>query len=88
MNAIRRKDMEHALSAESDRWSSMSPEQLIIELRESQNYQIVIGPQTYQFEIDLLENTDTYVHVGIAVDDGRLPYSIKPLCDSFIKQKS
>jgi hypothetical protein len=88
MNAIHREDMERVLSSESERWSSMYPEQLTAELRESQNYQVTVSSQIYQFEVDLLENTDAYVHVAISVHDGRLPYSIKPLSHSFIKQKS
>ncbi len=87
MNTSRREDMERSLNSELERWFPMSAEQLITELRESQDYQIAVGSQVYQFEVVLLENTDTYVHVSIAVDDGRLPYSIKPLSSSFIKQK-
>jgi hypothetical protein len=83
----RREDMERILNAESERRSSMSAEQLIIELRESRDYRIEEAGRTYQFEVELLENTDTYVHVSVAVDDGRLPYSIKPLSKSFIRQK-
>ena len=45
------------------------------------------GNQKYQIEVELLENTDAYVHVMVAVDDGRLPYSIKPLTQTFIQQK-
>jgi hypothetical protein len=84
----RREEMERVLSAQSDRWSSMSPEQLTAELRELQAYQVEDGTQTYQFEVELLENTDTYIHVLVAVDDGRIPYSITPLTRSFVRQKS
>jgi hypothetical protein len=84
---IRREDMERILNAESERWSSMSSEQLIAELRELQAYQVEDGNQKYQIEVELLENTDAYVHVMVAVDDGRLPYSIKPLTQTFIQQK-
>jgi hypothetical protein len=87
MNLSRREEMERSLKAESERWSSMSAEQLTIELRESRDYRIEQAGRTYQFEVVLLENTDTYVHVSVAVDDGRLPYSIKPLSKSFIRQR-
>jgi hypothetical protein len=43
----RREDMERILNAESERWSSMSSEQLIAELRELQAYQVEDGNQKY-----------------------------------------
>jgi hypothetical protein len=87
MNTSRREDMERSLNSESERWSSMSSVELIAELRELQAYPVEDGNQTYQFEAELLENTDAYVHVMVAVDDGRLPYSISPLTRTFIQQK-
>ena len=87
MNASRRQEIERVLNTESERWSSLSPEQLTIKLRESQDYQIKDGDQTYQFEVALLENTDTYVHVMVAVDDSRWPYAFFPMTSSFIRQK-
>lgn len=80
--------MQRALDSEVERWSAKSAEQIIAELaREEKNY-ITKGPSTdYQFEVQLLENTDTYVHVSVRVDDGRLWYSIHPLSNSFIVQK-
>ena len=88
MNTSRREDMERILNAESERWSSMSSEQLIAELRELQAYQVEDGNQKYQIEVELLENTDAYVHVMVAADDGRLPFSISPLTQTFIRQKT
>ena len=80
--------MQCALDPEVERWSAMSAEQLIAELsREEQNYRIKAGQTEYQFEVMLLENTETYVHVSVSVDDLRLPYSIHPLSNSFIVQK-
>jgi len=59
MNLSRREEMERSLKAESERWSSMSAEQLVAELREEQNYAVTAGSQVYQFEVQLLENTET-----------------------------
>jgi len=42
----------------------------------------------YQVEVQLLENTENYLHVMVAVDDGGLPASILPLTHSFICQKT
>jgi hypothetical protein len=38
--------------------------------------------------VQLLENTEQYLHVMVAVDDGSLPASISPLTHSFIRQKT
>jgi len=38
--------------------------------------------------VELLENTEKYIHVVVSVDDGSLPASIWPLTNSFIRDKS
>jgi hypothetical protein len=38
-------------------------------------------------EVELLENTETYLHVMVAVDDGTLPASMLPLTGTFIRKK-
>lgn len=65
----------------------MSPEQLVPGLRDEQNYIIKREWSEYQIEVMLLENKDTYVQVSVAVDDGRLWYSINPLSTTFVVQK-
>jgi hypothetical protein len=75
----RRTEMQELLDQEVARWSGMSAEQVASELAEVKNYQIESNGKIYQFEVQLLENKDDYVHASVAVDDGRLPYSIFPL---------
>jgi hypothetical protein len=41
----------------------------------------------YQVEVEILENTEKYVHVLVAVDDGSLPAAMLPLSTSFIREK-
>jgi len=41
----------------------------------------------YQVEVEILENTQKYVHVMVSVDDGSLPASSRPVSASFIRQK-
>jgi hypothetical protein len=65
----------------------MSYEQLVSELREVQTYEIEVGSKMFQVEVELLENTDEYIHVMVAVDDGSLPASISPLTHTFIRPK-
>lgn len=75
------------LDAEVARWSGMSPEQLITELREAQEYQVEVESKQYQVEVQLVENTADYVHIIVSVDDGSFLGSIVPLTDGFIKRK-
>jgi len=69
------------------RWSSMSSDELLSKLHDVQAYEVERDSKAYQVEVELLENTDTYVHVMVGVDDGRLPASILPATTSFIRQK-
>lgn len=75
------------LESEMKRWSAMSCAQLVSELHEVQAYEVEFESKQYQVEVELVENTETYLHVMVAVDDGRLPASISPLTDSFICHK-
>jgi hypothetical protein len=85
---IPRAEWQRILNAETTRWSSMSCEDLIAELHDVQAYVVEVDSKQYQVEVQLLENTNAYVHVLVAVDDGSLPSSIVPLTRSFIRQKS
>jgi hypothetical protein len=58
------------LDFEVQRWSAMSCGQ----------------SKQYQVEVELLENTERYLHVMVTLDDGSLPASISPLTRSFICQ--
>ena len=51
-----------------------------------QGYEVEFDSKPYQVEVELLENTEQYAHVMVAVDDGSLPASISPLIQSFICQ--
>ena len=80
---------QKVLDSEVKRWRAMSCGQLASELRDSlQEYQIEFESKQYNVEVELLENTDQYLHVVVAVDDGSLPASISPLCHSIIVPKA
>jgi len=83
----RREEWQGVLDAETTRWSSMSCDHLIAELHEVQAYEIEVESKQYQVEVQLLEDTNAYVHVLVQVDDGSLPESIVPLTGSFIRKK-
>jgi hypothetical protein len=84
----RQAEWRSVLDAETNRWSLMSCERLIAELHDVRAYVVEVDSKQYQVEVQLLENTNAYVHVLVAVDDGSLPWSIVPLTKSFICQKS
>ena len=84
----RRQEWQQVLDAEVKRWSAMPCAQLVSELHEVQAYEVEFESKQYQVEVELLENTEKYLHVMVAVDDGSLPASVSPLNHSFICQKS
>jgi len=83
----RRETWRPVLEAEMKRWSAMSCERLAAELADDQVYEVEFESRKYQVEVELLENTAKYLHVAVSVDDGSLPASIRPLTDSFIRNK-
>ena len=76
------------MDAEVERWSKMSCDQLISELKDIKAYTVENDSKAYQVEVQMLENTDTYLHVMVAVDDGHLPASFWPLTETFIREKA
>jgi hypothetical protein len=79
--------MQRALDAEIKEWSAKSCAQLVIELTDVEAYEIEFEGKKFQIEVQLLENTNTYVPVGVDVDDGSLPALFRPLSSSFIREK-
>lgn len=66
----------------------MSCDQLISALPDVQTYEIEFESKKYQIEVELLENTDNYVHVGIAVDNGHFWRAMRPVSSSFICKRT
>jgi len=83
----RRKEWAPVLDQETARWSAKSYEELLSELREGQTYEVTLNSKRYIVEVELLENTPTYLNVAVAVDDGSLPASIRPLSRTFLRRK-
>jgi hypothetical protein len=84
----RREEWRKVLDQQVQHWSSLSFSQLASELRDLQAYEVEFESRKYRVEVQLLENTEEYLHVMIAVDDGSLPASISPETHSFIRRKS
>jgi len=83
----RREQWRPVLDAEVKQWSAKSCADLVDELRKEQAYEVGFEGKKYQVEVQLLENTDEYVHVSVGVDDGSIPASFGPLSSSFVRKK-
>jgi hypothetical protein len=83
----RREQWRRVLDVEVRRWSAMTPEQLASALDEIQVYEVQLDSKMYQVEVEMLESTEEYLHVRVAVDDGSLPASIVPETQTFICNK-
>ena len=83
----RNEKWQKVLDAEVQRWSALSCEDLVSKLHELQAYEVEVDSTTYIVEVELLENTERYVHIMVAVDDGSLPESLAPLTETFIREK-
>lgn len=75
------------LDAEVERWSAKSCEQLEAELAGGHAYEVNYETKPFQVEVQILESAPSYVHVAVAVDDGSLPASFRPLTRSFVRQR-
>ena len=84
----RREEWRKVLHGELSRWSSMSCNDVLAELRTRDVYEVVAESKQYQVEVVLLEDTPEYLHVSIAVDDGSLPGSFHPESESFLCRKA
>ena len=83
----RREEWRKVLDSEVQRWSAMSYDQLVRDLRDPQAYTVEFDSKIYQVEVEILEYADNYIHVIVAVDDGSLPLSILPSARTFICQR-
>jgi hypothetical protein len=83
----RREQWQPVLDAEVKKWSAKSCAELVAELPDVESYQVDFEGKRYTVEVQLLENTEKYVHVGVGVDDGSIPASFRPLSSSFIREK-
>jgi hypothetical protein len=81
---MNKKRLQALLDREISIWSAKSFEQLATEVRDIVSYERGEGADFHQFEVQLLEHTESYVHVCVSVDDGHLLRSVLPVTRSFI----
>ncbi len=71
MKMSRRDEWNRVLAIELQRWNTKPWSRLRAELEDGNvAYEVVVDSKTYQVEVDLLEDTQAYLHVSVAVDDG------------------
>jgi hypothetical protein len=88
LGRMKRRDVwRKVLEAEVRRWSALSAEELLAQLRELQVYEVELDGKPYQVEVQLLPETPDHVHVMVAVDDGSLPASLRPETEIFVRAK-
>jgi hypothetical protein len=83
----RREEWRKVLDREVQRWSTMTFEQLLSELRELQVYELECDAKTYQVEVQMLTQTNESLQVMVAVDDGSMPASLVPATHIFIRNR-
>lgn len=82
-----REQMRKVLESQRKIWSAKPFEQLVAELKETQNYEVEADSVVYQVEVEIFEKSEESVRVEIGIDDGHLPSSIFPLSDSFMVRR-
>jgi hypothetical protein len=83
-----RKAWAPVLAQEMRKWEAKPWQQLVAELADDAVYEIEFEGKQYQVEVEILERMGEDVHVIVAVDDGSLPASIRPLSGTFIRRKT
>ncbi len=85
----RRDEWNRVLAVELERWSAKPWSRLRSDLGDGNvAYEVMVDSKSFQIEVDLLEDTEAYLHVSVAVDDGALPAAIAPASRSFIVKKT
>jgi hypothetical protein len=82
-----REQWRPVLETEMTRWSAMSCAELTSQLPDPRTYNVEFESKKYQVEVKILEKTDSYVHVGVAIDDGYFWRTMRPLSSSFIRRE-
>lgn len=76
--------LQTLLDREVEAWSRKPFDTLLAELEDVVAYQRGEGPDSHQFEVQLIEREPEYLHVLVSVDDGTFWRSFSPLTRGFI----
>ena len=65
----KREKLRDILVAEISRWSAMPYDELISQLQSECVYQVESESTQFHLDVQVLENTDEYVHVMVGIHD-------------------
>jgi hypothetical protein len=84
----KRSHWQPVLDTEVARWQAEPAATLRLKLSSGPvvyEMAVLTTASNLQVEVELIEDTQEYIHVALAVDDGTMPASIMPLCTSFVQ---
>ena len=76
--------LQGLLDAETKLWAAKSYDLLAQELDDVAAYSRGEGEDFHQFEVQIVEHEETYLHILVSVDDASLRRSFSPLTTGFI----
>lgn len=84
---VEKQAWQSVLDAEVQRWSAMPFAELVVRLRDMAVYEVELQEKKYQVEVELLRDTEKQLEIMIAVDDGVLARSLRPLTQIIAREK-
>jgi hypothetical protein len=84
---VEKRAWQSVLDAEVQRWSAMPFLELVMRVRDVAVYEVEFREKKYQFEVELLRDTEKQLEIMIAADDGVLPRSLHPLTQIIAREK-
>ena len=75
--------LQGLLDAETKLWAAKSYDQLARELDDVTAYSRGEGEDFHQFEVQIVEHEEAYLHILVSVDDGSFRRSFSPLTTGF-----
>ena len=82
-----KSEIAKVLDREILRWSEMPIRKLIADLNEPRAYEVEDESGRYQMEAQLLENTESYLHLMLSAHDGTLRRFVLPVTKTIIIDK-
>ena len=75
--------LQGLLDAEAKSWAAKPFDQLVLDLSDVAAYGRSEGEDFHQFEVQIVEREEDFLHILISVDDGSLWRSMSPLTRGF-----
>jgi len=79
--------LQSLLDAETKTWAAKPYDQLVQDLNDVVAYGRGEGEDSHQFEVQIIEREETYLHVLVSIDDASLWRSFSPLTRGFFAHR-